>query len=59
VAALSPAYVPENRAQDEVGAQQITLDAGESREKVDFALIRGGVITGRVTDAENRPQIRI
>jgi hypothetical protein len=58
VSALSPAYVPEDKARAEDGAQQITLDAGEAREKVDFALIRGGVITGRVTDDENRAQIR-
>jgi Carboxypeptidase regulatory-like domain len=57
VTALSPAYVPEDRAQGEESAKQITLDDGETREKIDFALIRGGVITGRVTDAENRPHI--
>jgi hypothetical protein len=38
-------------------AKEITLDDGEARENVDFALVRGGVITGRVTDAENRPLI--
>jgi hypothetical protein len=59
ISALSPAYLPEDRDQLGNGERQITLDEGEAREKVDFALIRGGVITGRVTDAENRPQIRM
>jgi hypothetical protein len=58
ISALSPAYVPEDKAQDEGGTKEVTLDEGEARENVDFALIRGGVITGRVTDDENRPQIR-
>lgn len=35
----------------------ITLDAGESRDNLDFALVRGGVITGQITDAEGRPVI--
>jgi protocatechuate 3,4-dioxygenase beta subunit len=35
----------------------ITLDDGEAREKVDFALVRGGVITGRVADAEGHVAI--
>jgi hypothetical protein len=36
---------------------RITLDRGEARENVDFSLIRGGVITGRVSDANGRPFI--
>lgn len=35
----------------------LSLDAGESRDNVDFALVRGGVITGQITDAEGRPVI--
>jgi hypothetical protein len=30
---------------------------GETIEKIDFALTRGGVITGRITDADGRPVI--
>ncbi|MGH9802917.1 MAG: carboxypeptidase regulatory-like domain-containing protein, partial [Blastocatellia bacterium] len=37
--------------------KMVTLDAGESRETVDFALVRGGVITGQITDSEGRPAI--
>ncbi|HQR33318.1 MAG TPA: carboxypeptidase-like regulatory domain-containing protein [Blastocatellia bacterium] len=35
----------------------LTLDAGESEENVNFTLVRGGVITGQITDAEGRPVI--
>jgi hypothetical protein len=59
VSALSMAYVSESGSQEVNRTRQITLDEGEAREKVDFALVRGGVITGRVTDDENRPQIQM
>jgi protocatechuate 3,4-dioxygenase beta subunit len=51
------AYVPESKFLAQNSAIKITLDEGEAREKVDFALVRGGVITGRVTDEDGRPQI--
>jgi protocatechuate 3,4-dioxygenase beta subunit len=35
----------------------IVLAAGESVEEVDLKLVRGGVITGRVKDAEGKPVI--
>src|SRR5215475_371289 len=34
-----------------------SLDEGEAREKIDFALIRGGVMTGKVVDDEGAPLI--
>ncbi|MCI0392376.1 MAG: carboxypeptidase-like regulatory domain-containing protein [Acidobacteria bacterium] len=37
--------------------ESVSLDEGESRENVDFALVRGGVITGRVTDSNGRSLI--
>jgi protocatechuate 3,4-dioxygenase beta subunit len=37
--------------------ESFSLNEGASREDVDFALVRGGVITGRVTDADGRPLI--
>jgi len=37
--------------------ESFSLDEGDSLENVDFALVRGGVITGRVTDADGRPLI--
>ncbi|HKC87186.1 MAG TPA: carboxypeptidase-like regulatory domain-containing protein, partial [Blastocatellia bacterium] len=35
----------------------VSLDEGEAREKIDFALIRGGVMTGKVIDDEGAPLI--
>lgn len=37
--------------------RQVNVAAGEAITKVDFELVRGGVITGRVTDAEGNPVI--
>lgn len=53
----APAYVPESKLFGLDASVKITLDEGEAREKVDFALLRGGVITGRVTDEDGRPQV--
>lgn len=57
ISAASKTFISANaNPRQEIG-KTITLDAGESRENVDFLLVRGGVITGRVTDAEGRPVI--
>jgi hypothetical protein len=53
----APAYLPQSRVLGSDASTKITLDEGEAREKIDFALIRGGVITGRVTDEDGRPQV--
>lgn len=55
--AASKVFVAATAGQQNNEPKMVTLDAGESRENVDFALVRGGVITGRVTDAEGRPVI--
>src|SRR5262245_8108075 len=56
VRALSGAFVKVFKNPSDFGAfKSVTLDEGESREGVDIALVRGGVITGRVTDDEGRP----
>lgn len=39
--------------------QTITLVENEAEENVNFTLARGGIITGRVTDAEGRPLIAL
>src|SRR5262249_3239943 len=49
--------VREKPSPNESLAESVSLDEGESRENVDFALVRGGIITGRVTDADGRPLI--
>jgi len=38
-------------------SRTVTLDEGEAREKIDFALIRGGVMTGKVMDDEGAPLV--
>jgi protocatechuate 3,4-dioxygenase beta subunit len=55
--ALSRAYTSKVEREEDGNGQQVTLDDGEARENVDFAFVRGGVITGRVIDAEGRPLI--
>src|SRR5215510_1165274 len=49
--------VREKPSPNESLVEALSLNEGESRENVDFALVRGGVITGRVTDADGRPLI--
>ena len=57
IRALSKAYVLSKSPFGFDAFRSITLDGGESRDDVDIALVRGGVITGRVIDAEGRPVI--
>src|SRR5215510_7131008 len=49
--------VSEKPSPNESLMESFSLSEGASRENVDFALVRGGVITGRVTDADGRPLI--
>lgn len=49
------AYVSEKKSDRR--QRVVALDDGEAAENVDFALVRGGVITGRVTDAAGHPLI--
>lgn len=37
--------------------KSLIVNEGETLDGIDFALVRGGVITGRVTDSEGRPVI--
>ena len=55
--AVSGAYVSKENCRYGASCREITLDDGEAIENVDFTFVRGGVITGRVTDAEDRPVI--
>ncbi len=51
------AYVAEKNSGHDDLTRSISLGEGEALENVDFSLVRGGVITGRVTDAGGRPMI--
>src|SRR5262245_30203838 len=55
--ALLGGCVRERPSMNDSLIESFSLDEGESRDNVDFALVRGGVITGRVTDEDGRPLI--
>ncbi len=57
IRALSKAYVRSKNSPDFNIFRSVTLDDSESRDNVDIALVRGGVITGRVIDADGGPFI--
>jgi protocatechuate 3,4-dioxygenase beta subunit len=57
ISVTSKVHVLANLDYDLDPAKQITLDDGETRENIDLALARGGVIMGRVTNAEGKPLI--
>lgn len=59
VTPLAPALVPKNYdlARFVSMGKSLLMGEGEAVEGIDFALIRGGVITGRVTDANGQPLI--
>ena len=54
VTALVPAFVVTGSSPTAPG-KTVALALNETVESVDFKLVRGGVITGRVTDSDNRP----
>jgi protocatechuate 3,4-dioxygenase beta subunit len=51
----APALVLPKQGRYGQPGKTVMVEVGESAEGVDFALTEGGVITGRVTDAEGRP----
>jgi hypothetical protein len=57
VVALAPALVLTDVGSFGATVKSLSIAEGEAVEGLDFALVRGGVITGRVTDADGRPVI--
>ncbi|HKY42999.1 MAG TPA: carboxypeptidase-like regulatory domain-containing protein [Pyrinomonadaceae bacterium] len=53
VAPSAPAYVPADNRR----AKTVIVGEDENVEDINFSLVRGGVITGRVRDADGRPVI--
>jgi Carboxypeptidase regulatory-like domain len=49
---LAPGLVPENQVQ-----RSLVLQEGDVVKDVNFSLTRGGVITGKITDADGRPVV--
>ena len=54
VTVAAPGLIPADRSYSE---KLFLISKSETLENVDFTLVRGGVITGRVTDSDGRPLI--
>src|SRR6476620_9609888 len=52
---LAPAFVM--TAEEAPQGRTLIVNKGETIEHIDFSLLRGGVITGKVVDADGRPAI--
>jgi protocatechuate 3,4-dioxygenase beta subunit len=57
IAPIAWGFVPSEANYDSWDGKSFVIAEDESIENVDFAFIRGGVITGKVTDANGRPVI--
>jgi protocatechuate 3,4-dioxygenase beta subunit len=57
VVAIAPAMVGSSEDAYGGAGKAVTIAEGETVEKIDFTLVKGGVITGRVTDSEGAPVI--
>jgi hypothetical protein len=55
VAPVTPAFVIADV--NNSNGQTVVITEGENIEGIDFDLLRGGVITGKVTDADGRPLV--
>lgn len=55
VSPAAPAFVPADMKDNR--SKTVLVGEDENVEGINFALVRGGVITGRVTDADGRPLI--
>lgn len=52
ITVAAPGLIPADRADSD---KLFLISKSETLENVDFALVRGGVITGKVTDSDGRP----
>lgn len=52
---LAPAYIASEQTEPERQGKAVPLAEGETIEGLDFALVRGGVITGRITGEDGQP----
>jgi protocatechuate 3,4-dioxygenase beta subunit len=57
ISPIAKAYVVAAGESFKAPGQVVNVAENESIKNIDFALIRGGVITGRITDLEGRPII--
>jgi hypothetical protein len=54
---LAKSYVVLSGSAYKDPGQEVNVAEGETIAKIDFSLVRGGVVTGRITDAEGHPLI--
>src|SRR5258705_13042587 len=54
---LARAYVVTSGTSYKEPGQSVNVAEGEAVTKIDFVLVRGGVVTGRITDADGHPLI--
>lgn len=57
VVVIAPAHVGPNQGTYGEPGKTINLAEGETVDKIDFTLVKGGVITGRVTTSDGAPVI--
>lgn len=57
VSPLTPVYVAADTLVSRARAKMLLLAEGEEVQGIDFSLVRGGVIAGKVTDADGRPVV--
>ena len=57
VAPVAPVYTVPGASRLTSANEAVVITGGETVDGIDFSLVRGGVITGRVTDTESRPVI--
>src|SRR5262245_13663877 len=57
VKAVLKAFAAADRSNNRALTRTVSLYEGEACEKIDFALIRGGVMTGKVMDNEGAPLV--
>jgi Carboxypeptidase regulatory-like domain len=57
VTPITPAFVSAD-SRENLKTKTVLVGEDESVDNINFAIIRGGVITGRVTDADGRPVIQ-
>lgn len=56
--AVSPGYIfAEGGANEWQQGKVVNVSAGEELKNLDFTLVRGGVVTGRVTDSDGKPAV--
>ena len=57
IAPIAPAMISSD--DNKLSGQTLVITSGDNAEGIDFDLLRGGVITGKVTDADGHPVIEI